>query len=399
MAKNRTKLTEAKVKAFEPPASGRLALYDEEMPGLVLRVNRGGAKSWAALHYVKTVAKTGKLAGQPITMPTMHKLGRWPHLSLAEARAKARLFLSDPRKALTDGVSFEDIANSYLARHVIANGLRSRTEIERALNKYVLPEWRQRPFASIRRAEVAKLIDHVVTRHGRRQADLVLAYLRAMMNWFAARSDDYVNPIVRGMGRNGNESRDRVLSDDEIAALWSLTGEGPFGGICRMLLLTAQRLNKVVTMEWTHVADGVWKIATEAREKGNAGELVLPEMALAIVNAQPRIAREPRVFTGCCLPDRKAELDQRMAAALGRPVEDWRLHDLRRTARTLMARAGVAPHVAEATLGHALRGVEGVYQRHSYVAEKQQALKALAALVAGIVAGPTLARGAPGRRA
>jgi hypothetical protein len=276
------RLTEEGVKRVDPPAAGKTVYYDEIMPGLLFIVNAGGSKSWAAQSYRKTTVKSGKQAGQVITVQTTRKLGRYPHLKLAEAREKARLFLADPQKALADGgSSFEDIANSYLARHVVANGLRTRAEIERCLNKYVLPEWRHRAFVGIKRADVAKLIDQVVKDHGKRQADVVLGMLRALMNWYQARSDDYVNPIVRGMQRRqpGEGRRSRILADDEIAALWTVAPElGGFGAVCQTLLLTGQRHRKVVTMERADLADGIWTIKTAAREKGNAGTLPLPPM-------------------------------------------------------------------------------------------------------------------------
>jgi integrase len=97
-----------------------------------------------------------------------------------------------------------------------------------------------------------------------------------------------------------------------------------------------------------------------------------------IIAAQPEISGELRVFAGCDAARWKAELDRRLAAALGRPVEDWVLHDLRRTARSLMARVGVPRDHAERVLGHAMPGVEGIYDQHPYQAEMGEALKALA---------------------
>lgn len=117
------------------------------------------------------------------------------------------------------------------------------------------------------------------------------------MNWFAARHDDYVPPLVRGMGRYNpkQHARARKLSDDEIRALWKVAeANGMFGALVRLLLLTAQRLEKVVTMRWEDVSDnGVRTIPTEAREKGNAGELVLPKLALQIIRPSRNSATTP----------------------------------------------------------------------------------------------------------
>jgi integrase len=101
------------------------------------------------------------------------------------------------------------------------------------------------------------------------------------MNWFAARHDDYHPPIARGMRRTdpNTRRRERILNDEEIRAVWAAAEKsGKFGAVVRLGLLTAQRREKLVTMQWGHVsAEGEWHIPTEYREKGNPGSLILPE--------------------------------------------------------------------------------------------------------------------------
>jgi hypothetical protein len=103
---------------------------------------------------------------------------------------------------------------------------------------------------------------------------------------------------VKGMRRDQRRpterARDRILDDNEIRVLWKAAEESAtFGAIVRLLLLTAQRREKIVTMKREDVRDGRWIIATEAREKGNAGTLVLPQVALDIIEAQP-VSRHAR---------------------------------------------------------------------------------------------------------
>lgn len=161
-----------------------------------------------------------------------------------------------------------------------------------------------------------------------------------------------------------------------------------------MLLLTAQRRDKVATMRRHHVVDGEWRIPSEHREKGNAGNLRLPQLALDIIAKQPRIAGNPYVFgVGGdkghfnSHSQRKEELDKKLAEV---PLDMtcWVLHDLRRTSRSLLSRAGVRPDISERVLGHAISGVEGVYDRHSYDQEKADALNRLATLIDTIVHPP-----------
>ena len=383
------RLTEEGVAKLKPPATGKqIDYFDAGMPGLVLRLNYGGAKVWRALYYVKRTNKDGKR----VTIPTTHKLGRYPHLKLKEAREAARRFLADPQKGLAeaDTGSFRDVANNFIKRHVEASRLRSQPEIERCLNKYVYPAWEHRAFREIKRGDVADLLDRIEDRHGARQADLVLAIIRKMANWYAARTDDYVSPVVRGMHRsNGSDRRGkRILDDDEIRALWNVEA-GTFAAFVKVLLLTAQRRDKVATMKWDDISDDTWTIVSAEREKGNAGSLRLPPMVLEIINAQPRIAGNPYVFAGRgngplnAFSQRKEELDAKLP-----DMPPWVLHDLRRTARSLLSRAGVRPDISERVLGHAIPGVEGVYDRHAYRDEKADALNRLAALVESIINPP-----------
>jgi integrase len=387
------RLTEEGVRKLKPPSNGQIDYFDIGMAGrLVLRVNYGGRKTWRALHYVKGVNKT---TGKPRTEPRTHPLGLYPILNLKEAREKARQFLADPQKALAqaDSGSFKDVAQNFIKRHVEASKLRSQPEIERCLDKYIYPQWEHKPFRELKRADVATLLDHIQDQHGPRQADMCLAIIRKMTHWYQSRNDDYVTPVVRGMGRSkpADRKRKRILDDDEIRALWkACDGMGTFGAILKCCLLTAQRRDKVTTIKWDDLKDGVWTIVAEAREKGTAGTLRLPPIVLEIINAQPRLAGNPYLFAvgngrGMfnSFSQRKDELDKKLPK-----MPPWVIHDLRRTARSLMARAGVLSEHAERVLGHAIPGVEGVYDRHHYGEEKAEALKQLAHLVDTIVNPP-----------
>src|SRR5262249_32967416 len=138
---------------------------------------------------------------------------------------------------------------------------------------------------------------------------------------------------------------------------------GAFGGILRMCLLTGQRSRKVSTMKWSDVTlDGEWSIPAEPREKDTARALVLPEAALAVIRAQPRLASNPYIFAGRGdgpyrgFSQAKLHFDAKLSG-----VKAWVIHDLRRSARSLLSRAGVRPDIAERVMGHAIVGVEGVY--------------------------------------
>jgi integrase len=361
----------------------RYAFPDPELRGHYVRVQPSGAKSFV------TVARS------PEGKQIWTNIGAADVLSIDEARKKARKAIERVRDGLpaietSTKNSFESVAENWLARHVRVNGLRSEKEITRLLNVHVYPAWKDRAFLAIRRSDVAELLDQVQDEHGARQADYVLNVVRSIMNWYATRHDDYVPPIVRGMKRQSAkaQARARILNDDEIRRIWKQAEvNGTFGAIVRLCLLTAQRSRKVTSMRWADVSlEGEWSIPKEPREKDTAGSLVLPQAALSIIVKRPRLASNAFIFAGRGdgpyrgFSAAKATFDAKL-----RDVAPWVIHDLRRTAHSLMSRAGVSSEHAERVMGHAIAGVEGVYDRHSYRDEKADALARLAALIDGIV--------------
>jgi integrase len=370
--------------------------------GLVLRVNHGGRKVWQAIHYVKVPdPKAGKMK----TVPRYRALGRYPDMGLLDARVAAKKFLGDNPNGTVEqdvkrdgGDTFRAVAGEFLTRHVDATGLRSKSEIVRCLDRYIHPRWADRAFADIRRGDVSKLLDEIVDNHGARQADVCLAIIGKMCNWYQTRNGDYVSPVVRGMNRTraADRKRQRFLTDDEIRRVWTACdGAGTFGALVKVLLLTGQRREKVVTMRWDDVVDGVWTIPTAPREKTNVRVVALPPMALKIIGAQPRIDENPHLFAAGVgtgpfnsFSQRKDELDVALPG-----MDPWVLHDLRRTCRKLMTRAGVRPDVAELALGHSIKGIQAVYDdRAEYRPLIEQALQSVADEVSRIVNQPTRER-------
>jgi integrase len=382
----------AKIRKFDNATAARLKLppgkqqeywFENLFEGrsLVLGLSYRGTRTWSALYYDERAK------------PRRQKLGTFPEMSAKDARTAAREFDANKAIATAKAGTFKQVSDNWLKRHVDETGLRSAREIRRHLNTYVLPKWETRPFAGIRRRDVNELLDEIVDTSGVTQADAVLATIRKLMRWYQSRDEDYTSPIVSDMRRDkrrpDERARNRVLSDDEIRAVWKAAeamGHG-FGAIIRLALLTGQRREKIVSMKWSDIDDaGVWTIATEVREKGNAGAVKLPESALQIINAQPVLIGNSHVFASTDSRDaghfnswsqRKAELDKTLPA----DMPAWVIHDLRRTARTLMARAKVPDHIAELTLGHRQRGIQAVYNRHEYEAEKAEALISLSQMI------------------
>jgi integrase len=292
--------------------------------------------------------------------------------------------LREGREASRGPETFERVTESFFTHYVEPNNLRTAKDIRAKLTKHVLPVWAARDFVSIRRLDVNLLLDDIVQRSGPVAADRVLGIVSRIMNWYATRHDDYATPIVRGMRRtNAKErARSRILTDDEIRLLWNAPVNEFQLAFIQLALLTAQRREKISSMRWSDIRDGVWSIPIEKREKGNGGELVLPELANQILANLPRLEASPKVFPvgfGCAAAGMKRAIDEVV------PIPHWTLHDLRRTARSLMSRAGVSSEHAERVLGHIIGGVEGIYNRHEYRQEKAHALRALAGLIENIL--------------
>jgi integrase len=380
-------LSDAGVAALKGRAA-RYSFPDPELRGHYVRVQPSGAKSFVA------VTRDGSSGRQIWTT-----IGPVDLMTIDEAREKAREVIkrvqagqpafAPPVKVET----FGEVADNWLQRHVVARGLRSEKEIRRILNVYVLPHWKDRPFRDIKRVDIASLLDRIEDANGARQSDYVLAVIRQISFWHGSRADDYVVPFTRGMRRGAAAARARILDDVELRALWKAAeASGAFGAFVRLALLTAQRREKLLTLQWTDIGpDGVWTIASGPREKGTAGELKLPPAAIELSEALPRFAGNPCVFAAARgdgpfsgFSKMKKALDAKIAAELP-DMPSWTLHDLRRTARSLMSRAGVPGEHGERVLGHMQPGVQGIYDRHQYFEEKAAALRHLAALIDSIV--------------
>jgi integrase len=357
--------------------------------GLYLVLQPSGAKSWA-VRPPRVNGKTVKIT-----------LGSWPALSLLAARKAAADALCelaegrDPREAKKTAKAKAEAAAADTVRAVAdmymrldGKKLRSVAHRQRVLDRLVYPALGGKQIDTLKRSEIVRLLDKIETENGARMAHMVLAVLSRIFNWYAARSDEFRSPIVRGMGRvdAAARARKRILTDDELRTIWraSKSDEGPFGALVRFLLLTGARRTEAAGLQRDEVdSAGTWTLP-EGRNKSKV-ELVRPlsKAAGVILDQQPHLG--PFVFT--CTGRRPltgiSEFKQELDAACG--VTGWTLHDLRRTARSLMSRAGVSVDHAERCLGHVIGGVRGTYDRHQYQKEMLAAYEALAALIERIV--------------
>jgi integrase len=377
----REKLTAKVVREAKADKGDRTIIWDTKTTGFGLQVTAGGHKSFVIQYRAK--GRSRRMAIDCV-------------LNLEDARKRARALLGevahdrDPLEERRSEVArerdtFRAVAESYFARE--GKKLRTGDARRHALARLVYPVMGSRPIADIRRSDIVRLLDKIEDKSGPVMADRTLAYIRKVMNWHASRSDEFRSPIVRGMARTSGKdrARARILTDDELRALWKAVEAmpGPFGAFTKFLLLTSARRAEAAGLTWDEIKDGVWLLPAARNKVKQDLARPLSAAAQSVVNSVPKLDYYVFTFDGAKPIGGFSKLKERLDAACG--VKDWTLHDLRRTARSLLSRAGIASDIAEICLGHVLTGVRGTYDRHEYHAEKKQAFEALAAQVARIV--------------
>jgi integrase len=371
-------LTDRAIQHLKPSQEGkRRIVWDAIVPGLGIRITDRG---------VKTFVLVTRYPGS--ANPAPRSLGVYGAITLEAARTKARDWLAliaggvDPEQHMASKreQTFQAISEQYFLRKAKAH--RSRAQSEATLTRLVYPTFGTRPIEAINRSDIVRLLDRVEDERGPVMASRTLGIINRVMNFHASRSDDFRSPIVRGMARGTEQARSRILNDDELRAIWKATADYPvFGSLLRFILLTATRRYEAGHMHWSELNAETWVIPA-ARYKTNLDHVIpLSELALSVLprrNGEFVFSANGRDAMGGYQRHKQA-----IDAASG--VSGWVIHDLRRTARSLLSRAGVASDHAERCLGHVIGGVRGVYDRHEYFDEKARAFEALAAQVERIV--------------
>lgn len=390
--------------------SGRREHMDAIVPGLTFIVQPGGKRSWG-VRYRNEQKKPVKVT-----------LGPYPLIGLADAREQAREVLlkvskgQDPaaekrtlkRIVFTEAPSrtrdlWWNVVEQYLQRD--ASALRSHDSIKSILERETKDRWSSKLIHEITKREVISMVDSIVDRGAPIAANRALAHTRRVFNWALARDLISVNPCT-GVEKQSERTRDRVLSKAELADVWAVAGEMgyPFGPLVQMLILTGQRLREVAEAQWSEFdLDGaLWEIPPDRAKNDERHIVPLAPAVVELLKAQPKIGKPAKfVFTTTIetpvsgFTRAKQKIDEELATLdvnRGREAgllpaeiarrEPWTFHDLRRTMASGMAELGVMFEVIERTLNHkgvSRAGVAGVYNRHSYIAEKRVALERWAA--------------------
>jgi integrase len=349
------------------------------VPGFGLKITKRGHESFV-LDY-RLHGKTGRLT-YPGPDKDVVKARAWAARQRAQIMAQV-----DPRplRGSLGANTLREVVREFLQYRTYAN----RRDFEALFHNHIFPTLGDRPIESLGRREMSILRDDVAQRSGKFAAHVVTKVLNVVGRWYAKnRTNDWVWPAIDSpLTKGDREGRDRVLEDHEIAAIWAACERQghPHGMMVEVLLLTACRRNEIAHLHRSEVVNGCIHLPKERVKTGQPLILPVSKMALDLLATCPRgewfFARDGKPFSA--FAHGKEALDK-----LCPEVAPWVLHDLRRTAATLMERAGVLPHVIEATLNHKVRGVAGVYRRHNFIEEKTEALERLASLVFDIVKSP-----------
>jgi integrase len=400
-------------------AAARREIPDGLVPGLYLVIQPSGKKSWAVRY---------RFAGKP----QKYTVGAYPALPLPDAREHARQALRaaaegrDPcaekrvrlaaEKAPAEAIErylVEKVVETYIQRYAKKRTReRSWQETERLLAVEMTPDpstskrpkaptLRGRDIREVTRSDLKAILDAVVDRGAEITANRVLAAMRHFFGWAVEREIISTSPCEGIKPPTEERSRDRVLSDVELAQIWREADRlgQPFGPIIKLLALTGQRRSEVSGMTWAEINldEALWTIPAARAKNGRAHAVPLAPQAVAILKALPRVrSKAGYVFTttGETSVSGLSKAKQRIDAALLKtalkdaetsgddaadidPIERWTLHDLRRTAATGMARLKHPIAVVEKVLNHvsgSFRGIVGVYQLYDFADEKRAAL-------------------------
>jgi integrase len=378
-----TKLTDRFLTSREAPITGRAVYSDATIPGLAFRVNAPtksnpeGRRDWI-LRYRPRKQKQRAVA-----------LGTYPAMSLSDARLRAGDILSTAKR----GVDLIAVEESETAARIAAEAkaqpfsaiateysdsvkkLRSWRSIESRIRCHIIPKLGKKAVGDISRADVVEFLDELESKNAlHHQVNRCREALRAIFSYAIERELITVNPAI-GVSKRAEVPRDRTLSADELTALWQAMDKLPKlqRAYFRMVLLTGARRNEVRALPWSELdlEAGLWRLPAERNKSGRLFEIPLSEPLLKTLRSLPRIG--PMVFS---LDGKKPMSVEQLIARLrdNAGLANVRLHDLRRTLRTGLAELGVSFEVAERVLNHAMPGLQAVYNRHNYMAEKRKAL-------------------------
>jgi len=387
----RLRLTKSAIDALPTPAKD-MVYWDSACPGFGVKITPKGRKVFIVLYR----------AGGAASRLRKYTIGPYGRVTLHQARAAAlKVFAArtdgrDPaaekqqarRRLVVDRV--EDLVELFISEHV--SKIRSAREISRLLRREVIPSWGMRSVHEISKRQVIELVTEVSGRGTPAAANKLLKMVKAFFGWCVGRAILDASPANGLVAPARERPRDRVLDDYELTRIIRAARQtdGAFGGIVELLALTGQRREEVAQLTWGEVdlANRTWTLPASRTKNGKPHIVHLSKEATAVLNCTPTTGDFVFSLSGTKSFQSFSSAKRKLDKLCG--VSDWRLHDLRRTCVSGMARLGVAPHVADKILNHqtgTISGVAAVYQRHEFLAERKDALDRWGAHMAGLLKG------------
>jgi len=359
----------------------RYEIYDALQPGFGIRVAPSGAKTWIVM---------GRVAGRKKRV----SLGRYPAMTLKAARAGAQSVLRQMQSGVMEkpepDLTFDAALAQWYDRE--QRSRRSFSQVERAMQLHVRPFLAGKPLDQISKRDLIQVIDRVTDSGAKVQANRVRAFCRRFFRWCTERDLLDASPAAALPKPAPEVSRDRVLSEKELRKIWQAAGKMgyPFGPVFQLLVLTGQRRDEVAKLRRSELdeANRVWSFQG-ARAKNHKAHVVhLSAQSLAVLAGVPRSSDQDLLFStnGRTAVSGFSRAKARLDTLSG--VSDWRLHDLRRSFAThAVERLKAQPAVVDKVLNHSaatIRGVQAVYQRAEFLAERESVLEAWGAFVEGL---------------
>jgi integrase len=385
----RIRLTKSAIDAL-PALRSDVVYWDAGIPGFGVKVTPTGRKVFLVLYRMGGAgSKLRKYTIGPYGRVTLHQ-ARLAAQRVFAARLEGRDPAGEKREAKRRVVAdrVEELLETFITQRLSQN--RSGGEIARLLRRELGKAWSGRSVHEISKRDVVEVISAIEQRGAPVAANKTLKSIKTFLRWCVGRAILDQSP-AEGVPLPAKEvARDRMLDDPELAQVILAARKigGPYGGIVELLALTGQRREEVAQLRWEELdlAQRVWGLPKSRTKNGKAHVVHLSEQSMAVLTRADR--RGPLVFSrGGNKPFQefsraKLQLDQLSG------VSGWRLHDLRRTCVSGMARLGIAPHVADKILNHqagTISGVAAVYQRHEFLPERKEAVERWGAYLAQIV--------------
>ena len=384
----RLKLTKSAIDALPTPAK-EIVYWDSGCPGFGVKVTPKGRKVFIVLYRAGGAgSRLRKYTIGPYGRVTLHQ-ARAAALKIFAARTEGR----DPaaekqqarRRLVADRV--EDLVELFITEHV--SKTRSAREISRLLRREVIPRWGMRSVHEIGKRQVIDLVSEVTARGAPSAANKLLKVVKTFFGWCVGRAILDISPAKELAAPARETARDRVLDDDELARIIGAARQigGPYGGIVELLALTGQRREEVAQLTWDEIdlASQTWTLPASRTKNGKPHIVHLSKEAIAVLMRMPKLGefvfslRARSHFRASAR--RSANSTQLSGVRIGGSMI------LRRTCVSGMARLGVAPHVADKMLNHqrgTISGVAAVYQRHEFLAERNDALERWGAHIASL---------------